>query len=215
MSIAREQVGAVILAGGAARRMGGGDKTLLPLAGKPILQHILDRLTPQCTTILLNANGDATRFQAFGLAVYADSVAGQLGPLAGILTGLDAIALNYRGLTHLISIAGDTPFIPLDLVEKMRGLADGETIVRARSNGRTHAVCTLWPLSIRADLRDQLINQDVRKIDHFTTNYRVMDCDFAGIPDPFFNINAPADQAEAERVVSPKVLSLEDGGKAD
>ena len=214
MSIKREQIAAVILAGGAARRMGGGDKTLLPLAGKPILQHILDRLTPQCAPILLNANGDASRFQAFGLGVYADAVDGYLGPLAGILTGLDAVALNHRGqgggITHLISIAGDTPFIPKNLVEKMRGMADGETIVRASSNGRTHAVCALWPLSIRADLRDQLVNQDVRKIDRFTANYAVVDCDFAGIPDPFFNINSPADQAEAERV-----LRLEDTRKAD
>ena len=210
MSIGREQIAAVILAGGAARRMGGGDKTLLPLGGKPILQHILDRLTPQCAPILLNANGDASRFQAFGLGVYADAVDGYLGPLAGILTGLDAVALNYRDITHLISIAGDTPFIPQNLVEKMRLLADGETIVRASSNGRTHAVCALWPLSIRADLRDQLVNQDVRKIDRFTANYAVVDCDFAGIPDPFFNINSPADQAEAERA-----LGLEYAGKAD
>ena len=202
MSIKREQIAAVILAGGAARRMGGGDKTLLPLAGKPILQHILDRLNPQCATILLNANGDASRFQAFGLATYADAVGGQLGPLAGILTGLDAIALHHRGLTHLISIAGDTPFIPHNLVERMRLLADGDTIVRASSNGRAHAVCALWPLSIRADLRDQLINQDVRKIDRFTANYNLVDCDFAGIPDPFFNINSPADQAEAARALS-------------
>ena len=92
----------------------------------------------------------------------------------------------------------------------MRLLADGENIVRASSNGRAHAVCALWPLSIRADLRDQLVNQDVRKIDRFTANYAVVDCDFAGIPDPFFNINSPADQAEAERA-----LGLEDGGKAD
>ena len=97
MSIERAQIAAVILAGGAARRMGGGDKTLLPLGGKPILQHILDRLTPQCAPILLNANGDASRFQAFGLGVYADAVDGYLGPLAGILTGLDAVALNHRG----------------------------------------------------------------------------------------------------------------------
>ena len=210
MSITREQIGAVILAGGAARRMGGGDKTLLPLGGKPILQHILDRLSPQCATILLNANGDASRFQAFGLGVYADAVDGYLGPLAGILTGLDAVALNYRDITHLISIAGDTPFIPKNLVENMRLLAEGENIVRASSNGRAHAVCALWPLSIRADLRDQLVNQDVRKIDRFTANYAVVDCDFAGIPDPFFNINSPADQAEAERV-----LRLEDTRKAD
>ncbi len=210
MSIGREQIAAVILAGGVARRMGGGDKTLLPLGGKPILQHILDRLTPQCAPILLNANGDASRFQAFGLGVYADAVDGYLGPLAGILTGLDAVALNYRDITHLISIAGDTPFIPKNLVENMRGMADGENIVRASSNGRAHAVCALWPLSIRADLRDQLVNQDVRKIDRFTANYAVVDCDFAGIPDPFFNINSPADQAEAERA-----LGLEDGGKAD
>ena len=210
MSIAREQIAAVILAGGAARRMGGGDKTLLPLGGKPILQHILDRLTPQCAPILLNANGDASRFQAFGLGVYADAVDGYLGPLAGVLTGLDAVALNYRDITHLISIAGDTPFIPKNLVEKMRSMADGETIVRASSNGRAHAVCALWPLSIRADLRDQLVNNDVRKIDRFTANYNLVDCDFAGIPDPFFNINSPADQAEAERA-----LGLEDAGKAD
>jgi molybdopterin-guanine dinucleotide biosynthesis protein A len=194
-----DQVVAVILAGGEARRMGGGDKVLMSLGDKPLLYHVLDRLTPQCNNIILNANGDPARFKSFGLPVIPDSVTGQLGPLAGILSGMDAVAINYPTSSHMLSLAGDTPFIPVDLLARMMRLSHGQNIVRACSGGRAHPVFALWPLTIRADLRDQLINHDIRKIDRFTASYDVVDCVFDGIPDPFFNINHPEDRIEAER----------------
>jgi len=193
------EVVAVILAGGEARRMGGGDKVLMSIGGQPLLSHVLARLTPQCEHIFLNANGDPDRFKPYHLPVIPDSVTGQLGPLAGILSGLDAAAIHYPSCQYVLSLAGDSPFIPVDMLARMMGLADGQNIVRASSGGRVHPVFALWPISIRADLRDQLVNHDIRKIDRFTASYDVVDCDFVGIPDPFFNINRPEDKAEAER----------------
>ena len=193
---------AVILAGGEARRMGGGDKTLIELGGKPILRHILDRLTPQCKDVIINANGDLNRFKSFGLSVIADRLDGFLGPLAGILAGLDAAAAQYPNKTHVLSLAGDTPFIPLNLVERMLNKASLTGLVCAASGGRTHPVFGLWPVSIRAELRDKLINDGIRKIDGFTAAYDVEICHFDGIPDPFFNINTSDDKDKADRILS-------------
>ncbi len=193
---------AVILAGGQARRMGGGDKTLIDLGGKPILEHILDRLIPQCEHVMLNANGDLERFKAFGYPVVADPIDGFLGPLAGILAGLDAVAIRYPEKTHLLSLAGDTPFIPHNLIDQMCTHASLSNIVCAVSQGRRHPVFGLWPVSIRSELRDQLINHDVRKIDSFTADYEVALCPFDGVPDPFFNINTDEDIDKASRILS-------------
>lgn len=193
---------AVILAGGQARRMGGGDKTLIELHGKPILQHILDRLKPQCEHIMLNANGHLDRFTAFGFPVIADPVDGFLGPLAGILAGLDAVAIQYPDKTHILSLAGDTPFIPHHLIDYMCAHASPSNIVCAVSQGRRHPVFGLWPVAIRSELRDQLINHDVRKIDRFTADYDVALCSFDGVPDPFFNINTEEDINKASRILS-------------
>jgi molybdopterin-guanine dinucleotide biosynthesis protein A len=193
---------AVILAGGQARRMGGGDKTLLELGGKPILEHILDRLIPQCEHVMLNANGNLERFKAFGYPVVADPIDGFLGPLAGILAGLDAVAIRYPEKTHLLSLAGDTPFIPHNLIDQMCTHASLSNIVCAVSQGRRHPVFGLWPVSIRSELRDQLINHDVRKIDRFTADYEVALCPFDGVPDPFFNINTDEDIDKASRILS-------------
>ena len=193
---------AVILAGGQARRMGGGDKTLIDLGGKTILQHILDRLRPQCAHVIINANGDLDRFTSFGCPVVADQLDGFLGPLAGILAGMDAAATRYPDKTHILSLAGDTPFIPLDLAERMCGHASRDNIVCANSQGRTHPVFGLWPIAIRSELRDQLINHDIRKIDRFTADYNVQHCEFAGVPDPFFNINTVEDKEKANRILS-------------
>jgi molybdopterin-guanine dinucleotide biosynthesis protein A len=193
---------AVILAGGQARRMGGGDKTLIDLGGKTILQHILDRLRPQCAHVIINANGDLDRFTSFGCPVVADQLDGFLGPLAGILAGMDAAATRYPYKTHILSLAGDTPFIPFDLAERMCGHASGDNIVCANSQGRTHPVFGLWPIAIRSELRDQLINHDIRKIDRFTADYDVQHCEFAGVPDPFFNINTVEDKEKASHILS-------------
>ena len=193
---------AVILAGGQARRMGGGDKTLIELGRKTILQHILDRLRPQCEHVIINANGDLDRFTSYGCPVVADQLDGFLGPLAGILAGMDAAAIQYPDKTHILSLAGDTPFIPLDLADRMWSHASPDNIVCANSQGRTHPVFGLWPIAIRSELRDQLINHDMRKIDRFTADYDVRHCEFAGVPDPFFNINTVEDKEKANRILS-------------
>lgn len=191
----------VVLAGGQGRRMGHVDKPLLPLAGKPLLGHVLDRLAPQVDAAAINANGDPQRFSSFNHPVVEDTDQGFLGPLAGILAGLDWAALNHPKAKYVVSVAGDAPFIPRDLVARLMASAGKDGFARAHSRGRRHPVIGLWPIKIRADLRDQLINNDIRKIDLFTADYDIQDVDFDGVPDPFFNINTPEDRDEAERIL--------------
>ena len=149
----------IILAGGLARRMGGGDKPLKEIAGKPILTHVIERLQPQCAHLVLNANGDPARFARFGLPVVADDVADFAGPLAGILAGLDWLAANVPHAECAVSVAADTPFIPRDLVERLRAARVREAcdIAVAASGGRTHPVIALWPVALRRDLRAALV----------------------------------------------------------
>ncbi|MBV9219614.1 MAG: molybdenum cofactor guanylyltransferase MobA, partial [Methylobacteriaceae bacterium] len=141
----------VILAGGLARRMGGGDKCLLPIAGRPMLAHVVERLAPQCARLVLNANGDPGRFAAYGLPVVADDVSGFAGPLAGILAGLDWAATEAPGLAWVVSVAADTPFVPVDLVARLHAgrKAEKADLACASSAGRTHPVNALWPIAVR------------------------------------------------------------------
>ena len=195
------EVVGVVLAGGQGRRMGMADKPLLELAGLPLLRHVLDRALPQVKAAVINANGDAKRFAEFNLPVIKDTADGFLGPLAGVLSGLDWAAKTHPTASHIISLAGDAPFIPRDLVARLCADAPEDGLARAHSFGRRHPVVGLWPISIRANLRDQLVNHDIRKIDLFTADYEIAEVDFDGIPDPFFNINTPEDRAEAERIL--------------
>lgn len=198
----RDNIVGVILAGGQGRRMGQADKPLVKLADKPLLQHVLDRASPQCGSMVINANGDPGRFSQFNLPVVADSVDDNPGPLAGILAGLDWAALHQPSATHVLSLPGDAPFIPRNLVERMvQELTDKTALARAHSFGRRHPVIGLWPVDIRAELRDRLVNHDIRKIDLFTADYAMAEVNFDGIPDPFFNINTPEDRNEAERAL--------------
>ncbi len=202
MTKAVGSVVAVVLAGGQGRRMGFVDKPLLPLSGYSLLHHVLQRLDGQCDAIAINANGDKTRFAEFQLPVISDSAGDDLGPLSGVLAGLDWAAESHPAATHLLTTAGDAPFIPFDLALRLKsGLNHHKTTyARACSFGRRHPVVGLWPIDIRANLRDALVNQGVRKIDFFTGD-DVADVDFAGIPDPFFNVNTPEDRDEAERIL--------------
>ena len=202
MNASQDHVVAVVLAGGQGRRMGFVDKPLMPLGEHSLLDHVIGRLSPQCSAIALNANGNPERFQSYQLPVIADSVEDHPGPLAGILAGLDWAALHQPQATHVISVPGDAPFIPRDLVSQLtQAIGDGAELARAHSFGRRHPVVGLWPVSIRADLRDQLVNHDVRKIDLFTADYTMAEVEFDGVPDPFFNVNTPEDRAEAERIL--------------
>jgi molybdopterin-guanine dinucleotide biosynthesis protein A len=195
----------IILAGGLARRMGGGDKPLKTIGGKPILAHVIERLRPQCAGLVLNANGDPARFASFGLPVVADDVPDFAGPLAGILAGLDWVAANVAHAECAISVAADTPFIPCDLVERLKsaGIAEACDIAVAASGGRTHPVIALWPIALRAELRDALVKAGERKIDRFTARYQVAEVGWPNEPyDPFFNVNEAGDVDAAEKIAA-------------
>lgn len=196
-----DSVVGVILAGGLARRMGGGDKCLRDLGGRPILRHIIDRLAPQTGKVVINANGDAARFSDYGLPVAPDMVDGFAGPLAGVLTGLDWAAKNCPDMRWIITVPGDGPFLPRDLLSRFLeavGQRQADLAVATR-NGRTQPVVGLWPVSLRHDLHKALIDEDIRKVDLWTARYKVAEVPFDdGDIDPFFNANRPEDIAEAE-----------------
>jgi len=197
-------VAGVLLAGGLSRRMGGGDKSLRTLAGRPILDHVVERARPQVSALLINANGDPDRFAGYGLPVAADVIDGFQGPLAGVLTGLDWAAENAPGATWVASFATDAPFLPDDLVARLRAAAEdaGADMACAASGGRAHPVFGLWPVALRDALRRAMVEEEMRKIDLWTARYDVVRVDFASDPvDPFFNINAPNNLAEAERLL--------------
>ncbi|WP_248313400.1 molybdenum cofactor guanylyltransferase MobA [Bosea sp. F3-2] len=192
----------LILAGGLARRMGGGDKPLKLLAGRPILAHVIERLREQCDGLVLNANGDPARFAAFGLPVIADAVPDFAGPLAGILAGLDWLAEHRPETAWLLSVAADTPFIPSDLARRLHEarIAAEAPLACAASAGRAHHAIGLWPVSLRQDLRRALEAGD-RKISRWTQDHGVAVAEWAAEPvDPFFNVNTPDDLREAERL---------------
>jgi molybdenum cofactor guanylyltransferase len=196
------KIAGIVLAGGQSRRMGGGDKCLRLLAGKPILAHIIERARPQVAALALSANGDPARFAGFDLPVVADSIADFAGPLAGVLAGLDWAAASLPSATHVASFAGDAPFLPRDLVARLAAaLAEGHDLAAAASAGRAHPVFGLWPLARCDDLRRAMAEEGIRKVDQWTARYRLALVDFPAMPvDPFFNANQPEDLAEAEQL---------------
>ena len=202
---AAEDVVGVLLAGGLSRRMGGGDKSLLELDGESILTHVVRRARPQVGTLVLNANGDPKRFEAFGLPVVADVIGGFAGPLAGILTGMTWAAENAPDARWLASFATDAPFLPDDLGARLAAalVDDAADIACAMSGGRTHPVFALWPVELRDQLRDAMESEDMRKIDRWTARYRVVHVDFEVTAiDPFFNVNRPENLEEAAALLA-------------
>jgi len=200
-----DTVPGVILAGGLARRMGGGDKPMRMIGGRTILARVVARLTPQCSPLILNANGDPARFSSFGLPVVPDQVADFPGPLAGILAGLDWVAANQPASQWMLSAAGDCPFLPRDLVARLTAACATEhaELAVAASDGQSHPVIGLWPVSLREQLRHALVVDDIRKIDRFTARYRLATVTWSTTPlDPFFNANTSDDLAEAERLAA-------------
>ena len=185
--------------------MGGGDKCLRLLGGRPLLAHVVERARPQVGSLILNANGDPARFATFGLSVVPNSVPDLAGPLAGILAGLDWAAENRSGSAWLLSIATDTPFFPFDLAARLLAAVDAEgaELACAASGGRAHPVFGLWPVTLREELRRALVDDGLRKIDLWTARHRLATVQFAATPfDPFFNANRPEDLAEAERLLA-------------
>lgn len=205
-----------ILGGGLARRMGGGDKPLRLLGGRPMLDHALARLAPQVAAVVLNANGDPARFAAYGLPVVTDSLPDHPGPLAGILAALEWCAAHRPELDWVVSIPGDAPFIPEDLVARLHAVraAAGVPLACARSDGQTHPPVGLWPVGLQAELRAALLVGE-RKIDRWTARHGCAHAEWPATPvDPFFNANAPEDLTEAERLLPmlPSVESLHSAG---
>ncbi len=193
----------VVLAGGRARRMGGGDKPLRVLGGRPLLAHVLDRLAPQVALTILNANGDPGRFAGFGLPVVGDGMADFPGPLAGILAALDWAAVERPDLPLVLSAPGDSPFLPHDLRERLLAArAEARTpLACAASGGHTHPPIGLWEVGLRHDLRTAL-QEGERKIDRWTQRHGCAAAIWPTEPhDPFFNTNTPEELAEAERLL--------------
>ena len=194
----------VILAGGQATRMGGGDKGRLPLGGRSLLDHVMDRLGPQVAGLALNANGDAARFADLGLPVLPDSIDGFAGPLAGVLAGLDWAA--GQGADCIVTAAADTPFFPCDLVPRLLLAAEGMAHPLAlagtpdpRRGLARQPTFGLWPVALRDDLR-QALQDGVRKVVLWTNRH---DGRIAEFPDEaaFFNVNTPDDLARAEAMI--------------
>ena len=195
----------LVLAGGLARRMGGGDKALLAINAVTILDRVLDRLKPQTMSIILNANGDPARFAAWGLPVVPDDVPGFVGPLAGVLAGLDWAAANAPDIADIVSVPGDCPFLPRDLIARLDAARReaGVPLACARSGEWRHPVVGLWPVNLRDDLRRALVEDGLRKIEAWTARYGVAIAEWPAEPvDPFFNVNTPEDASEAERLAA-------------
>jgi molybdenum cofactor guanylyltransferase len=195
----------LVLAGGLARRMGGGDKARISIGGATILQRVLARLVPQCSRVIINANGDPARFADTGLPVIADSVPDFAGPLAGILAGLDWAAANAPTIEWLVSVPGDCPFLPKDLIDRLHEarIAAGAPLACARSGEWRHPVVGLWPVALRDDLRRALVGEGLHKIELWTARHGTAVAEWPAAPvDPFFNVNTPEDAAQAEAVAA-------------
>ena len=193
----------VLLAGGLARRMGGGDKPMRRIGGRTLLERVIARLKPQCDSLVLNANGDPARFASFALPVIPDGVAGFPGPLAGILAGLDWAAANRPDVAWVLSAAADCPFLPRDLVARLYHARTEQNaqLAVAASGGQSHPVIGLWSVALREELRRALVVEDIRRVDRWTARYALATVTWPAEPfDPFFNANTVDDIAAAERL---------------
>ncbi len=193
----------VILAGGLARRMGGGDKALRIVGGQAVLARLVARLLPQVTRLILNANGDPARFAEFSLPVVGDDVPDRPGPLAGVLAGLDWAARFMPGGRWVVTVPGDVPFLPEDLVARLHAGLGGAALACAASGGRLHPVAALWPVALRHDLRRALEQEGVRKVGAYVGRHGPAVVEWpVGRVDPFFNVNTPEDLAHADRLTA-------------
>jgi molybdopterin-guanine dinucleotide biosynthesis protein A len=205
---ALEPVTGVILAGGLSRRMGGGDKGLLDLGGVTMLGRVIDRLQPQVGRLVINANGDAARFAAFGLPVVADATADYAGPLAGVLAGMRWSLARVPAARHIATVSSDAPFLPLDLVAGLSSaIADrADAIALARSGGDVHPVIGLWPVALADDLQAWLA-AGTRKVLAWVDRHASAQVDFPQVEiggrqvDPFFNANTPEELAAARALI--------------
>ncbi len=195
----------VLMAGGASRRMGGGDKCLRDLAGQTLLRRIADVAAPQVDVLILNSNSDPAYFGCYGFPVVSDSVGGRVGPLAGVLTGLEWARDHVPSCNWVASFACDAPFVPADMVIRCVEAVEqeGADMACAASDGRDHPVFGLWPVRLAAELRSAVMDEGIRKVDEWTARYNLARASFAADPvDPFFNVNRPEDLAEAQGLMT-------------
>jgi molybdopterin-guanine dinucleotide biosynthesis protein A len=195
---------AIILAGGRASRMGGGDKALCLLAGRPLLDHVLGRIAPQAARVALSANGDPVRFAAWGLPVLPDTVPGQPGPLAGVLAGLRWAA--QEGFAEMLVVPTDTPFLPPDLVSRLRAGRGPAPLACAASAGRAHPVVALWPVALADRLAAGLLAGE-RRVAAWMQAQGLAEVPFPPGPggqDPFANLNTPAELAAVQGALARK-----------
>ncbi len=207
----------LVLAGGLARRMGGIDKALIPIGGTIILERVLACVRPHCSGIVLNANGDPARFHLTGVPVVPDGVPDFAGPLAGVLAGLDWAVAYAPECAFVVSVPGDCPFVPADLVPRLHEARrrEGTALACARSGERRHPVVGLWPVSLREDLRLALTVEGMHKIDLWTRRHGVVVAEWPAEPfDPFFNVNTPEDAAQAERIAAGSSMNAFGPGMA-
>jgi molybdopterin-guanine dinucleotide biosynthesis protein A len=201
----------VLLAGGLSRRMGGGDKCLRDLGGRPMLQHVIDRFGPQVDGLVVNANGNPARFARFGLPVVPDTIAGFAGPLAGVLAGMRWAVRHKPKVQWVATVSTDAPFLPLDLVWRFRAVVDNRpaAIALAASNGEVHPVIGLWPVALADDLESAL-EAGVRKVLQWTDTHGTVVVDFPFLRfhgrqiDPFFNANTPEEFDEARALIESR-----------
>jgi molybdopterin-guanine dinucleotide biosynthesis protein A len=207
-----EGVVGIVLAGGKSSRMGGDDKCLKLLGGKPILAHVIDRLAPQVAEMAINANGDPARFASFGLPVLADRVTGYAGPFAGVHAGLAWAQRTHPQFRYAVTVAADTPFVPKDLVRRfLAELPDATRPLVARSAAGVHPVIGLWPVSLAPAL-EAALKQGLRKAGDFAKQQEAIEVSFPPLSlgrttvDPFFNINRPEDLAAADSLLRGAML---------
>jgi molybdenum cofactor guanylyltransferase len=219
MTVITPTITGVLLAGGQSRRMfahdgpGGGDKGLLDMAGKPMLGHVIARLKPQVSALVINANGDPARFTAFNLPVTPDTITGHVGPLAGVLAGMRWATEHTPSASHVATVSTDAPFLPADLIARLSAGLTPKSIALASSGGEVHPVIGLWPVALATDL-DQALRDGVRKVLAWTDRHDTKIIDFAfhrvGSQeiDPFFNANTPAELDEARALLALELKPL-------
>lgn len=204
------EIAGVLLAGGQSRRFDGGDKCLQVLDGKTLLERVALNAAPQVGALILNVNGDAGRFPDLGLPVLADTIEGHAGPLAGVLSAMECVAKHVPQARWIATFATDAPFIPANWVARVLAAITREEaqMGTAASHGRSHPVFGLWPVDLRFDLRKAMVDEGLRKVDAWTSRYKVATVEFdEGAFDPFFNINTPDDLAEAESLFQKRQAS--------
>jgi len=203
-----DDITCVILAGGLARRMGNADKAFVQLNNQPLLIHVINKIAPQVSRLVINANGDPARFESSNLPVIADTIGDFPGPLAGVLAAMEWTRDYHPQCKWVVSIPVDTPFAPFDLVQRLlQSINDNNAeLACAKSNGRAHPVVGLWPVALADNLRQAMIEDEIRKVDLWTARFKLAQAEFAADNiDPFFNINRPEDVEQAESFIQEGV----------